>query len=297
MEPTSFHQIPRRYEDTKPAIEQAFAHKTILDIGQRISVKSQEKIEYEKRVALDECEVRTWRKAEIYKDKCVDDAVRKVEAKHKKFVNDLVKKHEEKVRKEVSRIEGVTQHIGAQNTLIERQKGEKKLNEVVAKLHSLFEVEKSTAVEVAQEEERSIASQREEDLRREHEISMEEKHSADEEKERNNLEELRLLMEEKMRKAVEDTILEQEEKAKQMAQEITNNFNKRITKINKEMIELKEKQRKTETALNEMEKLKNKYIEKLKETTDAFTSFIERCRPDFYEGQSDFVLPSNVFDV
>ena len=45
-------------------------------------------------------------------------------------------------------------------------------------------------------------------------------------------------------------------------------------------------QQSTEKALSDMENLKNSYVDKLKNTRNAFVAFAESCRPDFFEQQA-----------
>lgn len=77
---------------------------------------------------------------------------------------------------------------------------------------------------------------------------------------------------------------------------VSDEFQSQITDLQQTIDSLTDKQRRTKIALQAMEDLKTSYVAKLKQTRSAFTAFIEKSRPDFFTGQSDFLIPANVID-
>ena len=53
----------------------------------------------------------------------------------------------------------------------------------------------------------------------------------------------------------------------------------------------------TEQNLKDMTAAKDACIQKMSEVKQAFLAFVEKSRPDFSEGQADFLLPQIMFDI
>ena len=52
----------------------------------------------------------------------------------------------------------------------------------------------------------------------------------------------------------------------------------------------------TREELRKMTNLRDKYIERMGKLQQAFLNFVEKCRPDFVEGQADNLIPQSMFE-
>nr|CAB3249666.1 uncharacterized protein C6orf163 homolog [Phallusia mammillata] len=288
--------LPKRYEDTKPALNQAFVHESIIDIGQRIFERSQEVSKAETDRALRSCEAEVWQKAEVYKDECVERSLLEAKQREERRIKQLTQQHEKQMKNELSRLEGIVYQKGMEKVFQEKQAGEKKLNEVVAKLHQNFVVEKTAAVAVARAEEQGTAYKNAEETERLHQQALQDQHDEDVRHESQELENLKERMLEEMKQTVHEARLEEQQTAQETLNQVSEEFRNHIADLRQNIADLENKQRKTELAYNAMEGLKNSYVKKLKDTRSAFTAFIEKSRPDFFTGQSDFLIPANEID-
>ncbi|XP_076813267.1 uncharacterized protein LOC143459850 [Clavelina lepadiformis] len=288
--------VPRRYEDTKPALNQAFTHDAILDIGNKLALQTQQLVDYEKTEALKKCKQEAWKQAEQYKEECVEKALKVAKIKQDKLIARLNEQHEKVLKKEISRVEGIMQQRGREQVFEEQLAGERKINDMVAKLHTNFAEKKASAVQSARDEERNIAQNHKQELISQHEEALKDQQNRDEEHKLFKLEELRSVMSEEKRQAVLEAEKREKDSADQRVKEVTAHFQNIVQQLNDVIEERARTQQSTEKALSDMEILKNSYVDKLKNTRNAFVAFAESCRPDFFEQQADFLIEMNVID-
>jgi len=74
-------------------------------------------------------------------------------------------------------------------------------------------------------------------------------------------------------------------------------FENMISILRSELEHEEEKLLQTREDLRKMTSLKDKYIDRMGEIKQAFLNFIEKCRPDFSEGQADYIIPQSMFEV
>lgn len=286
-------ELPRRYEDTKPAISQAFTHKAIINIGDKLKADERQRNSEDRRTAISLCEKSTWEKAEVYKNDCVSKALKEAKNKEERNIARMKKEQRRELEHEISRVESNLLHQAEERLSEQQSDSNRHLANALEDQRQSCEHERVLSVENARQEERQIASDNLNETNRLHQLAMESQHHADMTQAEKELNDLRnALTEDKTTALVENTLHEQNI-ANAKIEQLTQQHNAEVAGLKNTIADLTAKLNETTLALQSMESLKNEYVAKLVHNKDAFTKFVEAARPDFHPDQADFLIPIN----
>nr|XP_039265965.1 uncharacterized protein C6orf163 homolog [Styela clava] len=285
--------LPRRYEETKPALDQVFTHSSILRIGEKILEKFQQNSSNDKEVAVKQCESTVWKDAEEYKNECVREALELASNKEAYCLKELEKSHVKHVKSEIARIEELMRQKCIEERFDERREGERRMQLMADELKRKYELEKMAEVKAARIEEQAIAENAAQEMTRRHDKAMNLYGNEMQEAKRLEIAALRYELEDIRLEHVQEAREEEQAAAKLRLHEASLIHNDEVQDLQATIRQLLNEKHDLEAGLASMTNQRDNYIEKHTELRREFTSFIERCRSDFEPGQADFLLPPN----
>lgn len=294
MEEPKYTGLPRRYEETKPALDQVFTHSNILRIGEKILEKFQQSSSDDKEVAVKHCESAVWKEAEEYKNRCVNDALERAQNEEAYRVKELQKSHAKHVQSEIARIDELNRQKCIDIRFEERRESEKRMQEFAEELKRKYELEKMAEVKAARIEEQAIAENAAKEMARRHDEAMQ--LFGDEMKEAKRLEiaALQYELEDIRLENVREARKEEQSAANFRMEEVRMSHSEKVQNLNSSIEQLHAEKINLEADLNSMTNQRDNFIDKYTKLREEFTSFIERSRSDFGpSGQSDYLLPPN----
>ncbi|KAJ8025929.1 hypothetical protein HOLleu_33636 [Holothuria leucospilota] len=281
--------VPRRYEDTKPVQTQGFTHSAILDIGQNIHVKWENKTEEEKEAAIAAAEEAVWQQAqhvkEIALEKCREEAKKVLEDK----IKELHVEREKALKEQTIKVESDMKLIAIEQVKKERERADGVLKETVAKLIAEKDEERVTAVAVARKEEIEKAEAEAQRVAKEtyQKAADTAKEAADDKA--NALKDLTARMNKEKADAVFNTQMEERRAAAIELGKVQTAHNLEVAKLKEEIESWKVRH---QEALGEIEREKGEkedWIQKNNALKTSFQLFIDETK-GFKQGQADFLI-------
>lgn len=286
-------ELPRRYEETKPAISQAFTHNAIISIGNKLSAEEGQRHAEDLRAAVDECEKNTWEKAEVYKNECVKKALDEAKVLEERKINNMQRKHNKELKHELDRLESYLLHQTEERLSEQLSDSNRKFTAALDDLRSVSQQEKNEAVEAARQEEQTIAQDNLTETQRLHELALEAQHQADVDQKVQEMGDFKAQHEQEKISALLENTRHHENILEENINSLNEAHSSKLTELQDVIANLSKSLEATKLELVNMTALKNSYVAKLIHNKEAFTKFIEAARPDFHQEQSDFLIQLN----
>ncbi|KAI8490751.1 hypothetical protein Bbelb_315440 [Branchiostoma belcheri] len=281
--------LPRRYEETKPALTQGFTHHSILDIGHKLHSKVQLTVEQQRDLAVQEAEAQVWEEAETVKQEAVEAALQHAQTEKEREIKNIRKQYEKELKEEGLRVEGEMNKRMLQQLKKERQEAEEKLHDSLRKAQEEFAVQKVSAVKAAQDEERqAAAAQADRVAQMKADEAAETAKAADEDKKK-ALSNQHDQFQKDLAAAIARTREEEEKKHARHLASLQAEHDHELAQMRKVLKSRELELRQITKQLDDMTSLKTKLEGDLLEMRQEFTRFAERCS-GFQEGQADFLL-------
>lgn len=286
-------ELPRRYEETKPALSQAFTHNAIISIGNKLSAEERQRHAEELRAAIDECEKNTWEKAEIYKNECVKKALDDASLVEERNISKMKREHKKEMKHELGRLESYLLHQAEERLSEQLSDSNRKLAAALDDLRSLSQREKTEAVALARQEEQNTAHDILIETQRQHALALEAQHQADLDQKAQEMSDLQNQHEQEKTSALHENTCHHESVLEDKINDLNGVHSTKLAELQGIIANLSKTLEDTKLDLEKMTVLKNSYVAKLIHNKDAFTKFIEAARPDFHQEQADFLVELN----
>jgi len=286
-------ELPRRYEETKPALSQAFTHNAIISIGNKLSNEERQRHNEDLHAAVAQCEKETWEKAEIYKNDCVNKALSEAKLLHERNVSTLKKEHSKELKHELDRLQNYLVHQMEERLNEQLTESNRQQANALDDLRSISHQEKLDAVDAARQEEQNAAHENLTETNQQHELALEAQHQADLLQKENEFNDIKAQHEEEKNIALLENTQHHENVMTENINALNNEHNAEVKRLEDIITNLRSDLDDTRLALENMTVLKNSYVAKLIHNKEAFTKFIEAARPDFHPDQADFLGPLN----
>jgi len=286
-------ELPRRYEETKPALSQAFTHNAIISIGNKLSAEERERHAEQLRAAVEECEKSTWEKAEVYKNECVKKALDDAKLLEERNINHLKREHNKELKHELDRLESYLLHQAEERLSEQLSESNRERTNALDDLRAVCLQEKTDAVEVARQEEQSTAHENLTETKRVHELALEAQHQADVDQKIQEINDVITQREQEKASALRECTNHHEKVLEDKVNNLNEAHSAEVAELHTSIANLSKILEETKLELQNMTSLKNSYVAKLIQNKEAFTKFIEAARPDFHQEQADFLVQLN----
>ncbi|XP_006815474.1 uncharacterized protein C6orf163-like [Saccoglossus kowalevskii] len=284
-----YNGIPLRYEDSKPVQVQEYAHTTIVRIGDTIHKDLLDELENDKKQTIEAAKAAVWQEAEQIKADALEKSRQYAKIDREKAINNLKKVHEKALKEEALRVEGEMQKLTIDQVTAEREMGEKKVTQAIAKTKNEGVLAKTKAVREARCEEKKIAKDAAEILAKQVAQREEETAKRVAEEKQKALKELQDKLVREKERAVSETMNRERKVA---AAEVASIKAAHSQQVNYLEYQIRTHYINHQEALKEitrLEKEKAQLQEEYTELKQEFQSFINKSS-GFEEGQADFLL-------
>lgn len=290
-EEPKYKGLPRRYEETKPALEQVFTHNAILRLGNRILGEYEANSERQREETIKECKETVWKEAELYKDECIDHVLRQAAEIESQRLAEMKKQHQEDLQQEIARVTELMRQQNVEDRYEERKECENQTQVMLEQMQRKNELEKLAEIKATRMEEQAIANNNSLAMMQRHEEAM--KHFRDEMEEAKNtaLVALQLKLDDLRDKAVQKAREEEREIAEDGLGEVFLAHKAETDSLQDTIMQLSTEKQNLQSDLEAMMNDRNDYVSKYNKLRNEFTRFIEGCRPDFSRDQAEFLLP------
>lgn len=290
-EEPKYKGLPRRYEETKPALEQVFTHNAILRVGNKILGEFEANSERQKEAALEKCKETVWKEAELYKDECIERVLQQAAELESQRLEELGKQHEEHLQHEITRVTELMRQQNVEDRYEERKECENQTKILLEQMQRKNELEKMSEIKATRAEEQAIANNNALAMMHRHEEAM--RHFREEMEEAKNtaLIALQMKLDDLRNNAVQKAREEEREIAQEGLQEVFSAHKAESDSLHDVIQQLSTEKQNLQSDLEAMTKERDDYVSKYNKLQNEFTNFIEGCRPDFSSGQADFLLP------
>ncbi|XP_071827892.1 uncharacterized protein [Apostichopus japonicus] len=284
-----YRGVPKRYEDTKPVQTQAFTHSSILEIGQNIHVKWENKTDEERSIAIEAAEEAVWKQATHVKEIALEKCRKLAEEELDKRMKEKDLECEKALKEQTIKIETDMKQIALQQVRQERERAQGVLEQTKAELIEEKNSEREEAVAVARKEEIQKALEETERVAGLTSAKSAETAKEAEADKATALKELTAELDRVKVDAILNTQMEERRAAAVELGKIQQNHKQEIAKLKEE---IKAGEARHQDALDEIEREKQEkegWIEKYNKLKTSYQLFINET-VGFKKGQAEFLL-------
>lgn len=282
--------VPRRYEETKPVLVRDLTHRKILDLGLNVHQRTLDQCAIEKASAVAAAEEAVWTQAEAIRQDAMEQVAMQATREQEKLVRKLTKAHEKAVRQEAMRVRCEMEKLMQEQIELERQAGQKRLEEAVADCTATCLQEMRAAVSGARQEEKDTASSTATQVAVEALDQMQSTIKKLEEEKTSALADLTDSTDKERLAAVADMKASQQKIAASQLAQNQNNAEQKLYSLQHTITTLQETITSLQEALNSTKIHCREIVTELLETRQEYQLFINKTTP-FEKGKSDYMIP------
>ncbi|XP_072037313.1 uncharacterized protein [Amphiura filiformis] len=285
----NYEGVPLRYEDSKPVLVQAYTHKNIIGMGQKVHSQWEKSAEIERDRAVSAAKQDVWEQAEHAKKVALEKCKGAGQHELEQTMENLKISHERSLKEEALRVEGEMKKQAAEQLGVAREKGEQVLRETVEKVKADKDKEREEAVAKAREEERQIATKAAEKVAKEVEERevVAAKKAAEEQKNA-----LKALEAKKNDERVQAILTAQRQEKRTAADELAKvrkEHSQEIALLKEKIKEWEGINQETWKEVEKEQKEKEDWIEEYRKLKVSYQRFIDGTN-GFNQGQAEFLL-------
>jgi len=285
-----YQGVPRRYEETKPVLVRDLTHRKILDLGLNVHQKTLDQCAVDKATAVAAAEEAVWAQAETIRHDALEQAAMQSARDQEKLVRKLAKAQEKAVRQEAMRVTGEMEKLLQEQLEVEREAGQKRLQEAVIACKNQCLQEMRDAVAGARQEEQDKAEatatqvavaaldKLESTIRR---LEHEKEHAVQDVTYQKDKERISAVAQ--MKEMQEQIAAQQLAQCKNMAEKNISSLRQNIHGLQDIIVNL-------QAELAATKKHRREIVTELLETRAEYQKFINKTTP-FEKGKSDFMIP------
>ncbi|KAI0229913.1 hypothetical protein LSAT2_019674 [Lamellibrachia satsuma] len=166
--------VPLRYEETKPVVIQAGAHKKILHIGEELHDREVQQLTREQEKAVYTAQEAIWEQAQSMRVEAVEKALHVAQDEHETAMKRMARSHERTLREEVARVEADADLKFREQLAQEKAESASKMAKALEEVTGKWQERLSEALEATRLMEREKATARLAEATREEDVRIEE---------------------------------------------------------------------------------------------------------------------------